>query len=1102
MLTLNKAPLQRSKAVALFLCLVLLGVAGNYLRYDIFFNIQFIFGGIFAMLALLLFGLWPGVAAGALIGSYTYVLWNHPYAIIIMTAEVLFVGLLTRRRKPGLVLADALYWLCIGMPLVLAFYYGAMHVALNTAVITMLKQALNGIANALIARLLFTSVFFRWVSERLSMRETLFDLLVLFCLFPALLLVVRDSRNDMAETDRLVREALELSGKRTGDLVNAWLDDRMRTVEHLAWMAGGASARSMQETIEEVEKRDENFLRMGLLDREATIVAYSPLTDELGRSNIGRNFRDRPFIPVLRQTLKPMLSEVVMGRIGVPKPMTTALAPVLRNGRYAGYVTGILDLGKIDAMIAVISQGSSLPAREYVLLDRNGRIILTSRKGSRAMDAYARGAGDDRPLERNIRQWVPAGARNVSVSDRWKNAMYYTEVPLGGISGWRLVLEQPMAPHQKLLYERYSVQLAWILGILAAALLIAELASKRIAAPLGKLGRLSSGLPGKLDRGESVTWPESAVRETQLLADNMREMAAELSSRFVEIRALNATLEQRVHDRTRELRESEERLRQLANEQQIILNTIAIGVIYAKERTVIWSNPAFRTIFGYSEEETHGLPARKLYADAGDYERVDREGYPLINAGGVYALEVPSHRKDGSRFWLSLTGRAVNPRDASQGSIWMLQDITERKAAAEKIRESEQLFREAIEFLPMPIGIADADGAIRTYNKSFVDTYGYTMHDLPTIEAWMHAAYREAGYREQTRSLWAQDVQRAVAEHGSTPTREYDVTCRNGRVKSVEIAMRPIGSLLIAAFYDVTARKRVEKDLLEKTLQLEDLTRNLEKRVREEIELRSRNEQILVQQSKLAAMGEMLGAIAHQWRQPLNAMGLIIQNLRDAHAYGELDRAYLERTVERSMAQVRHMSKTIDDFRNFFLPDKERTDFDSMQAVGDVLALLSAQLAANSIDVRLLCRTHGRSFSAIDEIVACPEKTVRGFRSEFEHVVMNLFNNAREAILDRREAGGAAREERGLISVTFDQAGDRVRVAVGDNGGGMPEAALARVFEPYFTTKGPAKGTGLGLYMSKVIIEEHMQGSLTARNDAHGALFTIELPRPAGKERP
>jgi PAS domain S-box-containing protein len=293
---------------------------------------------------------------------------------------------------------------------------------------------------------------------------------------------------------------------------------------------------------------------------------------------------------------------------------------------------------------------------------------------------------------------------------------------------------------------------------------------------------------------------------------------------------------------------------------------------------------------------------------------------------------------------------------------------------------------------------------------------------------------------------------------------------------------------------NITERKRAETVLQDKTRKLEDLTANLEQRVQEEVSLRRKNEGQLAQQSKMAAMGEMLGAIAHQWRQPLNTLGLIVQNLKDAYAYGDMDKQYLETTVQKSMTQIQHMSKTIDDFRNFFRSDKERANFDTMQAVGHVLSLFSAQLVANSIDFQVTCRTHGTTFTRVEDIIPCQEKTIKGFRNEFEHVILNMINNAREAIIERRESGRMTGDGRGIINFNFSSNDGVITIEVGNNGVGIPESIMDRIFDPYFTTKAPSKGTGLGLYMSKVIIEDHMQGRLTAKNSDQGVAFIVELP--------
>jgi len=254
------------------------------------------------------------------------------------------------------------------------------------------------------------------------------------------------------------------------------------------------------------------------------------------------------------------------------------------------------------------------------------------------------------------------------------------------------------------------------------------------------------------------------------------------------------------------------------------------------------------------------------------------------------------------------------------------------------------------------------------------------------------------------------------------------------------------------------------------------------------------SERILVHQSRLAAMGEMIGAIAHQWRQPLNAVNAIIQDLKDAYEYGVLDRDYLDRSVKNAMQQIQFMSKTIDDFRNFFHPDKTKKSFDVKQAAAEVLTMVSSQLLTHRISYRITCHVHNRTFEDFTSpIIPCEEMMIPGYENEMKQVFLNLVNNAKDAILECREHGLMGPEVKGMIAINFELPGERVVIKVTDNGGGIPAGILDRIFEPYFSTKEPGHGTGIGLYMSKVIIENNMGGRLTARNVDGGAEFSIEV---------
>ncbi len=246
-------------------------------------------------------------------------------------------------------------------------------------------------------------------------------------------------------------------------------------------------------------------------------------------------------------------------------------------------------------------------------------------------------------------------------------------------------------------------------------------------------------------------------------------------------------------------------------------------------------------------------------------------------------------------------------------------------------------------------------------------------------------------------------------------------------------------------------------------------------------------EQQLRQAQKMSAMGEMLGAIAHQWRQPLNTLSTYIASLQSAQLHSRISKSFIEALVAGADAQIQFMSKTIDDFRHFFRPSKNKEAFDVAKAVGGAIKLLEPTLKQCNIALAL----------QVDE--AQQPFVVYGYPSEFVHVVVNIIGNARDAIGERlqSEPGSA----RGLIEVMISAPDEAVEVQVRDNGCGIPPHLRPKIFTPYFTTKGTTTGTGIGLYMAKMIVEKEMNGILSVDPVESGAQLTIRLPKGPG-ERP
>lgn len=261
--------------------------------------------------------------------------------------------------------------------------------------------------------------------------------------------------------------------------------------------------------------------------------------------------------------------------------------------------------------------------------------------------------------------------------------------------------------------------------------------------------------------------------------------------------------------------------------------------------------------------------------------------------------------------------------------------------------------------------------------------------------------------------------------------------------------------------------KNLEKEVEKKTKELQEVNKNLQKIVEEKVKEVRNKDKILMQQSKMAAMGEMIGAIAHQWRQPLNSLALNIQMLE--HLKDEMDEQQLKEFIQKNMQTIKFMSNTIDDFRNFFRKDKTKVIFDIKDTIEKTLNLQKAQLENRHIKL----------------ITNLENAKVKGFKNEFMQVILNLISNARDVIEEKKI-------QNPVIEISSFVKDGYVYVTVKDNAGGIPDEIKDRIFEPYFTTKEEGKGTGLGLYMSKEIIER-MDGSIEVENEKDGAKFIIKL---------
>ena len=402
----------------------------------------------------------------------------------------------------------------------------------------------------------------------------------------------------------------------------------------------------------------------------------------------------------------------------------------------------------------------------------------------------------------------------------------------------------------------------------------------------------------------------------------------------------------------------------------------------------------------------------------------------------------------------------IEPRGAPEllPSILAFNDMAEK---IEGLLDAQRKLTRAVEQSANIVVITDLQGDIEYVNPKFTETTGYAAEEVIGRNPRILKSGETS--QEEYRRMWQ------TITHGGEWRGEFHNRRKDGSLYWENASIAPVrnekGEIahFVAVKEDITRRKDAEEALRR-------LNETLEQRVLEEVAKNREKDHMLIRQSRLASMGEMIGNIAHQWRQPLNALGLVLSNIQDAHAHNELDKALMDESVATGERLIGKMSDTIDDFRNFFKPDREKISFSLADAVRDALAVVESSFRGKHIAVAM----------QVDEDV-----TIMGFPNEYAQVVLNVLGNARDAIQERNVADGA-------IEITIGREGGQACLSMRDNGGGIPAGILEKIFDPYFTTR--EKGTGIGLYMSKMIIENNMNGRIEASNRGAGAEFRICTP--------
>lgn len=458
---------------------IAVGLLGNYVALPLFFGIDFIFGSILALMLLQFYGLPIGALSATIIGAYTWVLWRHPFAMVVVVLEVVFVGLRIKKNRHNLAFADTIYWLLIGLPLVVLIYLGILKMPWLAVVTVAFKQAINGIFNALVAGLLCYWLQGRGYfaqRQKSSLQGGLFNLFLAFVLVPLLCVTVVQGRQLFQRTEPDIQERLNGTGAIAAAELNNW---HQRTANAAKFLRSRVRTDPTGALVVEPDALayaragTPHLMTLYILDRTGAVVAEShdPTARSPQASRPGSHIGQRidpidPIFDLARRTGTLQLSDLALeprDRPNGPTPHVYCVAAIGQGANIQGWIYGEIDLPSVQQWLATLTLPDAI---ELSLMDRRG---LTLASSDPSVPLYApydwRTTGKIKTLAPNRYQWMPP--QDLPPMTAWRASRYLLEQPLDPYLTWKFIIKLSPTPYINRLQVTYLQNMGLMLILVA-----------------------------------------------------------------------------------------------------------------------------------------------------------------------------------------------------------------------------------------------------------------------------------------------------------------------------------------------------------------------------------------------------------------------------------------------------------------------------------------------------------------------------------------------------------------------------------------------------------------------------------------------------------
>jgi len=475
---------------------------------------------------------------------------------------------------------------------------------------------------------------------------------------------------------------------------------------------------------------------------------------------------------------------------------------------------------------------------------------------------------------------------------------------------------------------------------------------------------------------------------------------------------------------------------------------------------IVYVNKAFINTIGYRVDDIPDdrVWFAKAYPDPAYQKYIVDEWFKAVeNATNekneLVGFPAKVYCKDGKDRWFNFTTQLTHPINNEYRTIVLVEteSISETKLKLDEksldLMHKDALLKTIIDTAPTRIFWKDKEGVYLGCNAAFLhdarlekesDIIGKTDYDM----VWKENAEL---FREDDRCVRESGIPKLNYEEEQPQENGKTLILSTSKVPLQDVSGNIIG--ILGLYQDITQEHETREKLKEK-------------------------ERLLHVQSRQAAMGEMISMIAHQWKQPLSTISAVANDIQVQQALGSSSEKEMIEQSKVILDQTQFLSQTISDFRNFFIQEKSTKTIKVEDTINDALLIINKLLLYNNIELRTVNNS---------------QRTFITYPKELQHVFINLMKNSVDALMENKQ-------DDGWIEISSKETDEFLIIEVGDNAGGIDSDILERIFDPYFSTKDEQVGTGLGLHMSKVIIEQHLKGNLSCHNSNVGAVFTLNLP--------